>query len=93
MSNGDNPVSNGTLSFVLAFFSVLSGEQALRFVALTSPEALLSTAKAHAENRRLERELKNLRALASRQRGEALGAQKNWGMRKGGKVERWKGVV
>lgn len=34
-------------------------------------EALLSTAKAHAENRRLERELKNLRALASRQRGEA----------------------
>lgn len=32
--------------------------------------ALLSTAKAHAENRRLERELKNLRALASRQRGE-----------------------
>ena len=81
MSKGDNPVSKETLR-ALACLSVSSRGTRICHTELVAcqlqkgwyhhPEALLSTAKAHAENRRLERELKNLRALASRQRGEAL---------------------
>ena len=82
VSKGDNPVSKETLR-ALACLSVSSrtGTRICHTELVACqlqkgwyhhPEALLSTAKAHVENRRLERELKNLRALASRQRGEAL---------------------
>lgn len=54
-----------------AFFGGASGEVAALPSASRETAALVATARAHAENRRLERELKSLRSVARRQRGEA----------------------
>jgi len=56
--------------------NLIGGGQVAEISAPAFHVSLMGTAMAHAENKRLEKELESLRAIARRQRGEALALQK-----------------